>query len=286
VPVVDERGDVEQLVMSSIDITDRLRYERELGESLERQRTISRRLQRTLLPESLPEIEGLRLGAVYRSAIDDLDVGGDWYDAFRIDDHRIALAIGDIVGRGIDAAGATGQLRSATRAIADTSTGPADVMARLDRFAAGIPAAVGATMIYLEIDQRTCEVSFCRAGHVPPLVCAADSDPVLHEEAGSPPLATVANLRRSVARVVLRPGSFLLLCTDGLIERRSDESIDVGLQRLADAATRHQTRLRSECSSELTAALESITDELTEQGRTTDDDLCILAVHHYGRVSQ
>ncbi|MBI5090389.1 MAG: SpoIIE family protein phosphatase, partial [Actinobacteria bacterium] len=169
VPVVDELGRVEQLVMSSLEITERLRYEAELAAALDHQRSITHRLQRSLLPDTLPQVEGLHIAAVYRSAMDELDVGGDWYDAFELDDHRLALAIGDIVGRGIDAAGATGQLRSATRAIADTIQGPAGVMARLDRFAHAVPAAVGATMMYLELDRRTWRATFCRAGHVPPL---------------------------------------------------------------------------------------------------------------------
>ena len=211
VPVLDANEEVERLILSSIDITERLRYESEVAESLARQRTINRRLQRSLLPDSLPEIDGMLIEAVYQSA-GDLEVGGDWYDAFYLDDGRLALVIGDVVGRGIDAAGATGQLRSATRAIADISSGPADVIRRLDRFVAAIPAAIGATMIYLECDLASGEVRFCRAGAHPavavhgrchaPLPRGARLGAVVHragdDPAGEPAGARTGFLPRAV----------------------------------------------------------------------------------------
>ncbi|MGD9995437.1 MAG: SpoIIE family protein phosphatase [Ilumatobacteraceae bacterium] len=283
VPVVDEKGRVEQLVMSSLDITERLRYETELAVALERQQSITQRLQRSLLPESLPVVEGLHIAAVYRSAMADVEVGGDWYDAFELDDHRLALVIGDIVGRGIDAAGATGQLRSATRAIADTGCGPAGLMTRLDRFAHAVPTAVGATMLYVEIDRRTFRAAFCRAGHVPPLLCVPGADPHYLEQAVSPPLATlppdtpIDGARRAEGSLVLEPGSLLLMCTDGLIERRT-ESLDEGMRRLADAASRRWGTAPPSDIEDLTDGLGALADELTAD-QATADDLCILAVH-------
>jgi serine phosphatase RsbU (regulator of sigma subunit)/integral membrane sensor domain MASE1 len=273
VPLLDDAGQVEQLVMSALDITQRLRDEAQVAASLERQRSITHRLQRSLLPESLPVIDGVELAAVYRSALDEVDVGGDWYDAFTLDDHRLALVIGDVVGRGIDAAGATGQLRSATRAIAAMASGPADVIERLDHFVGGLPAAFAATMLYLELDLRSFELVFCRAGHLPPLLHVPGRPPRFHEAAASPPLATIDGLRRPEGRLQLEPGARLLMCTDGLVERRR-EPLDVGLSRLAHAVDERWARL----GAPLADALAEVADELTD-GAEAEDDLCLLAIH-------
>jgi serine/threonine-protein kinase RsbW len=162
-------------------------------------------------------------------------------------------------------------------------------MTRLDRFARAVPAAVGATMLYVEVDRRTWQAVFCRAGHLPPLLCEPGSAPRFLEQAVSPPLATVSprvapagasplgDAQRAQGTLRLAPGSLLLMCTDGLIERRS-EPLDDGMRRLADAAARRWGSAPPASADDLAAEIESLADELTAD-QATDDDLCILVAH-------
>lgn len=269
-PIFDELGAVESLVMSAIDISERKRTEARQHELLNRHRAISRRLQRNLLPQSLPTLPNAEVEARYRAAGDDLDVGGDWYDAFWMGNGCLALTIGDIVGRGIDAAGATGQIRAATRALADVSDGPADVVTRLDHFASTIPAATAATMIFAEVDLETGDVVLCRAGHIPPLTIDASGNTRIHDEDGSTPLGVVEGSRRPQSRFTLSRNAHLLLCTDGLVERRG-ESLTKGLSRLATQAA----VLAGDLS--LAQGLEAIIDAQGVDAQAKDD-LCALVL--------
>lgn len=269
-PILDDLGTVESLVMSAIDISERKRSELAQHELLNRHRAISRRLQRNLLPLSLPTLPGAEVEARYRAAGNDLDVGGDWYDAFWLDNGYLALIIGDIVGRGIDAAAATGQIRAATRALADVSDGPADVVARLDHFASTIPAATAATMIYAQVDLGSGEVRLCRAGHIPPLVVDPSGTTRLYEDNGSVPLGVVDGGERGEATLTVPRGAHLLLCTDGLVERRG-ETLTTGLSRLSG----HAGALAGERA--LADSLEALIDAQAVAGQV-QDDLCALVL--------
>lgn len=270
VPITDGADDVHFLVMSSIDISQRVRNEARQHQLLNRQRAISRRLQRSLLPRTLPDPPNADLEARYKAAGDELHVGGDWYDAFWFGPRRLALTIGDIVGRGIDAAAATGQIRAATRALADTSRGPADLVTRLDRFASSIPAATAATMIYAEVDLDSGQVRLCRAGHIPPLIVDPSGTARFVDDHGSPPLGVIDDAVRGECRFVLEQRAWLLLCTDGLVERRG-ESLSTGLARFAETAARVcRDGPIDKC---LDAVIQSV---LVPE--STQDDLCAVAL--------
>jgi PAS domain S-box-containing protein len=133
---------------------------RQAGQAVERarlfdeQRNVTTTLQHSMLPRTLPDDPRVGLSACYRPAVGGLEVGGDWYDAFFLDADRLAVVVGDVVGRGLPAAAAMGQLRSAIRALATADSGPAVLLGRLDRFVEGIPAADTATVAYAEVDLR------------------------------------------------------------------------------------------------------------------------------------
>ena len=152
---------------------------RQAGQAVERaalfdeQRSVAETLQRSLLPRDVPDDPRLTVAAVYRPAVDGLDVGGDWFDAFHLDRDRVGLVVGDVVGRGLHAAAAMGQLRSAVRALATTDAGPALLLNRLDRFVAGVEAADTATMVYAELDLRDGRLRYACAGHPPPVLVGA-----------------------------------------------------------------------------------------------------------------
>jgi serine/threonine-protein kinase RsbW len=136
----------------------------------EEQRDVAHVLQQSMLgraPRSDPRYD---VATHYEPASEHLEVGGDWYDAFGVPNGRIAIVIGDVVGRGLIAASAMGQLRSAVRALAGTGRGPADVLTLLDTFTAQVPAAQYATLAYAEIDLDAGEMHFACAGHLPPLL--------------------------------------------------------------------------------------------------------------------
>jgi PAS domain S-box-containing protein len=200
-------------------------YEREVG-------TVEM-LQRSLLPDKLPVLPGLRIAARYEPG--GADVGGDWYDAVPLDDGRVGLAMGDVVGHGLSAASLMGQLRHAARAYAIEGHSPPAVLDRLDRLVRSLPGAQMATLLYLVVDSDLTTVRFASAGHVPPLVVDPDGEPRFLAGAPNPPLGVFDSSGHEEVTAELEPGSTLVLYTDGLVEERG-VSIDAGLEALREAA--------------------------------------------------
>ena len=201
----------------------------------ERERRIAETLQRSLLPSRLPDWPGIAVEARYVPAAAEADVGGDWYDVVDLPGGRIAVALGDVEGKGIRAASAVGQLRSAFRAYALEDFAPADIAGRLNRLllADGLQAQpVTLCILVFEPDAET--LTIARAGHPPPLVLAPDGTAGYLERGGSVPLGVMARSRFTEETVRLETGSAVLVFTDGLVERR-DESVDRGLDRLREA---------------------------------------------------
>ena len=169
-----EEGRFVGYVGTALDIHERKTMEAQLREVYEREHTIAETLQRSLLPERLPRIEGLEIAARYLPAGQGAAIGGDWYDALERPDGRVALVVGDVVGHGLRAAAMMGQLRNAFRAYGLAESSPAEVMARVNRLVMSGEEEVMATVLYLVLDRETGEVAFASAGHPPPLVLAAD----------------------------------------------------------------------------------------------------------------
>ncbi|HEX5980215.1 MAG TPA: SpoIIE family protein phosphatase [Thermoleophilaceae bacterium] len=200
-------------------------YEREVG-------TVEM-LQRSLLPDKLPILPGVRIAARYSPG--GADVGGDWYDAIPLDDGRVGLAMGDVVGHGLGAASLMGQLRHAARAYALEGHTPPAVLDLLDRLVRSLPGAQMATLLYLVVDSNLRTVRFASAGHVPPLVVDPDGQPRFLEGAPNPPLGVFDSSGHEEITAKLEPGSTIVLYTDGLVEERG-VSIDAGLEALRQAA--------------------------------------------------
>ncbi len=165
-----EDGDFVGYVGTAIDIHERKTMEAELREVYEREHTIAETLQRSLLPERLPRIDGLELAARYLPAGRGAAIGGDWYDVLERPDGKVALVVGDVVGHGLRAAATMGQLRNAFRAYGLAESSPAEVMARVNRLMLSGEEEVMATALYLVFDREGGEVCFASAGHPPPLV--------------------------------------------------------------------------------------------------------------------
>jgi PAS domain-containing protein len=228
---------------------------------------VARELQHSLLAVDPPPDARFEVSAMYQPGVEMLEVGGDWYDTFLVDRNVLAVVVGDVVGRGLGAASAMGQLRSAVRAVAEPGVGPARLLARLDRFVEQVEAASMATLAYAELDLAHGVLRFACAGHPPPVLLPAAGAARLLWEGRSTPLGAYGHVGRTEAEARLAAGDRLLLYTDGLVERR-DRGLDERLGQLVEAAGRTQ-------GLPLADAVRSVSGELLrdERGR---DDVCAL----------
>ncbi len=223
-------------------------------------------LQRSFVPERLPEPPGVRLAARFVPGGAGVEVGGDWYDVFDVDHGSIGLVIGDVAGRGVQAAAVMAQLRNALRAYALDSHPPAAALERLNRVACTFEHSVMATLIFLVFDPGSGLVRLANAGHLPPLQLKPDGSTRFLDEGRSLPVGALPGALYTEAEYLLDPGSALLLYTDGLVEERR-VPIDDGLARLAEcASTGHED-------------LDGLCDRLLETlGPGGEDDVALLAL--------
>jgi GAF domain-containing protein/anti-sigma regulatory factor (Ser/Thr protein kinase) len=222
-------------------------------------------LQRSLLPSHLPDLPGMAVAAAYQPGSTALEVGGDWYDVFPLAAGRVGLVIGDVVGRGLRAAAAMGQLRNAVRAYALEDWTPAVVLERLNQLTHSTDQGDMATLVYATFDPQTAELVFTSAGHPPPLVVEPGGETRYLEAGRSVPTGVVGNTAYAQARATLPAGATLVLYTDGLIERRGS-SLDDGLATLAAAA--------AEAAGQDVAALRD--HLLVRQPPSPEDDVAVL----------
>ncbi len=206
--------------------------------SFEHEHTVAVSLQRSLLSQDLPAIDGLELFGRYQAGSAGMEVGGDWYDVIRRSDGIVHITVGDVAGRGIAAAVLMGQMRNAFRAYAYDHTSPAELLRRMRRHITGDEMA---TAVCLTLDPYTRELTYASAGHPPSLLVAGAGAAVTRlDAAGAPPLGFAEAETIHEADVELDGSSTLVAYTDGLIEHRG-WSIDAGIDMLADvlAASAH-----------------------------------------------
>ncbi|WIY01345.1 SpoIIE family protein phosphatase [Amycolatopsis mongoliensis] len=203
-------------------------------EALEENRTATMALQRSLLPNSLPDLPGLAFGARYVPGAE-TGLGGDWYDLFSLPGDRVGVVMGDVSGHGLEAAVIMGRLRSALRAYALDCENPADVLAKLDRKANHFEHGAMATVAYGIIEPGRETLALSLAGHLPPVQAGPGGTGRLLDVPPDPPIGlTIGQPQRRTTVVELTPGGVLAFYTDGLVERR-DRPVDVGMAQLARA---------------------------------------------------
>jgi GAF domain-containing protein/anti-sigma regulatory factor (Ser/Thr protein kinase) len=224
-------------------------------------------LQRNLMPEGTGYAANVDVDGRYLPATRGVHVGGDWYDIVDRPDGTVAFAVGDIAGHGLQAAAAMGQVRSAWRALALSMTEPSAILASLDRFAIGVDGAFFSTILTLLLDPARNELRYASAGHPPALVIEPGGSTRFLEGGRSVPLGLPFDLPRPQANERLAAGSILVVYTDGLVERR-DESLDRGLERLAEIASRVRAGSLTEISD---ALLELVADD-------RHDDVALLTI--------
>jgi PAS domain S-box-containing protein len=270
-PIRDDSGAVRFLYSTGLDVTDRVLFEQALQAREAEEREIALGLQRALLPGKLVVPDGVSVAARYEAGSAALEVGGDWYDVFRLDNGCVALTVGDVVGHGLAAAAAMGQMRTALAALAQYTEQPGELLTRLDKFVANTDATDFATVSYGVLDPSTGTFEYASAGHPPILLVPPGAEPEWLDNAQSPPLWGGGQQHRRQARVVLAPGSLLVLFTDGLVERRG-ELISDSLARMRAAASALAGLPPSEVCDTLIATFE------VEAAR--GDDVAVLAVRY------
>ena len=232
-------------------------------------RRVASVLQSTLLPQDLPELAGWQLGTVYRQA-GRTDVGGDYYDVSGLDDGRVIAVLGDVMGRGVDAAVSGSLMRSAARVLSTQDPEPAALARAMDRFMVVEPPTQMASAVYVLFDPSEDDIALVVAGHPPPLLFRDGRSRFVTED-GSP-IHGLGEVPRVSAHCPFGAGDLLLLYTDGLVERRG-ESIDIGLRRLQAAADALFTAVDD--LTDLDDVLVKLTESVSDPDR--QDDVAVLA---------
>ena len=202
-----------------------------------REHDVAEQLQRSLLPH-LPTVPGLDRWARYLPGSTAAQVGGDWYDLFRLPDGPLGIAIGDVMGHDMAAAASMGQLRSVLQSYAWQGSDPAVVLDRLDQLVQGLDMAQLATCAYGRLELPTDDVPgrlrLANAGHLPPALRAPGGTVQLIATEPSLLVGAALGTDRQTVEVAVERGSVLVLYTDGLVEHRG-RGLDEGLQALQDA---------------------------------------------------
>ncbi|QHC25626.1 SpoIIE family protein phosphatase [Streptomyces sp. GS7] len=261
-------------------------------------------LQRSLLPPGDPEAAGLDIACRYLPGTTATEVGGDWFDVIELPGHRTALVVGDVMGRGLRAAVAMGELRTAVRTLALLDLEPAEVLGALDEIARGLggsgdgrsaaaargrsgaapggsgpgrPAATAdlsevylATCVYAVYDPITRTCTFANAGHLPPVLVEEGEDALLLDVPPGMPLGVGGEPFEEI-EVEVPDGALLALYTDGLVESR-DHPLDEGLQAFRTALSESGRPLEDVCDHVL-SALD------TQHG---EDDIALLMARVHG----
>ncbi|MFD5076232.1 SpoIIE family protein phosphatase [Streptomyces sp. NPDC058371] len=223
-------------------------------------------LQRSLLPPGDPEASGLDIACRYLPGNAATEVGGDWFDVIELPGHRTALVVGDVMGRGLRAAVAMGELRTAVRTLALLDLEPAEVLSALDEIARGLGTPGGvqqatraarqprdaelaevylATCVYAVYDSVTRRCTFANAGHLPPVLVEPGEAALMLDVPPGMPLGVGGEPFEEV-EVELPEGALLALYTDGLVESR-DHPLDEGLQAFVGALTDPSSPLEDVC---------------------------------------
>jgi anti-sigma regulatory factor (Ser/Thr protein kinase)/putative methionine-R-sulfoxide reductase with GAF domain len=236
-----------------------------LFEALDREHRGAVALQRSLLPDRLPDLVGIETAARYLPARD--EVGGDWYDVVDLPGGSVGLAIGDVAGHGLRAAALMGQLRTGLRAYALEGRAPGETLKLLDRLLQTLSGHGMATAGYAIVDPATGALRYASAGHPPPVVVRQGERASLMAAGTAPPLGTLPFAVYHEVEATLEPGDTILLYTDGLVERRR-EPLTKGLERLRELAA-------------VTASAEGLCQRVTDHlvpPTGGDDDIAVVAL--------
>jgi phosphoserine phosphatase RsbU/P len=276
----DEDGHPMMIRTAVFDATERRSYERELLEERRRAeeagaraRELAQTLQSSLIPPDVPEVPGVDVAAVYRPAGDGTEVGGDFYDVFETPDESWAIVLGDVCGKGVDAARVTALARYTVRAAAMRTSSPCEVLATLNEALLRQHAGRFCTAAYLRLQpgvDGTVEMTVASGGHPLPLVVGPDGRVRTIGRTGHL-LGVFDEVAIDDTSIELAPGESVVLYTDGVTEARSAAGF-FGEERLSS--------LVSSCAGwGATETADRIVDEvLSHQGGGASDDIAVAVV--------
>jgi serine phosphatase RsbU (regulator of sigma subunit) len=261
------------------DTTERVRADARLQELLAERSRVAAALQTSLVPAYLPEIASLDLGSRYEPAGDGREIGGDFFDVFPLEQDVWGVVMGDVSGKGAEAAAVTALIRYTLRALADPADPPSRTLRQLNtQLVRATPEERFCTLVYAVLrlgESGAVELTVSLAGHHPPLVrrSSGATEPVGR-------LGTAVGLfddpELHDARVTLHPGDLVCLFTDGLVEARDDADL-FGSERVAAVLARHPDDSADDVAAGLVGAARAF-----DRGPVLGDDLAVLVLRAVG----
>ncbi|MGP4112571.1 ATP-binding SpoIIE family protein phosphatase [Streptomyces sp. 4N509B] len=243
-----------------------------------REASIADELQRTMLPDELPQPTGVRLASRYLPAAQSARVGGDWYDAIPLPGSRVALVVGDVMGHSTTSAAIMGQLRTTVQTLAGLDLPPQEVLHHLDEQAQRLGTDRMATCLYAIYDPVAHRITAANAGHPPPVLLRMDATTERVDLPENVPIG-VGGVDFRAAEIEAPVGATLVLYTDGLVESRSRD-VWTGVEQLRRKLTEIARMTRQNAA----PPLEPLCDEILEiVGKgDRDDDIALLAARFDG----
>lgn len=243
-----------------------------------REAYIADELQRTMLPENLPQPTGVKLASRYLPAAETARVGGDWYDAIPLPGSRVALVVGDVMGHSMTSAAIMGQLRTTAQTLAGLDLPPQEVLHHLDEQAQRLGENRMATCLYAVYDPVAHRITIANAGHPPPILLhLGGRAEVLRVPPGAP--IGVGGVDFEAVELDAPAGATLLLYTDGLVESRLRD-VWTGIEQLRERLAATAQLTGPDHSPPLEALCDDVLDMLGPGDR--DDDIALLAARFDG----
>jgi PAS domain S-box-containing protein len=269
--LADQRGRPAGQLVTVRDVTERTRAEATLAQLLAERSRVAAALQQSLVPKDLPRVPGTEMVGRYEPAGDGHEIGGDFFDVFPLDDGVWGVVLGDVSGKGAEAAAVTALARYTLRALADPRHRPSRTLRDLnDRLVVATEPERYCTLVYALVRPRgdDIELTVSLAGHHPPLVSRHDGKIEPVGELGTA-LGLLEQVELFDTEVVLQPGEQICLFTDGLVEAMHDKNL-FGSGRVADILERLRDRPLEDVATELVDAPRRF------HGPELADDLAVL----------
>ena len=204
----------------------------------------AREIQQSLLPKEIPQLEGFEVAAAWRPA---REVSGDYYDVFKLDEHRLGVCIADVVGKGVAAALLMANVQAAVRAYASSAENAAQLCTKVNRLLCeNLATGKFVTFLYGVLNNETRTFDYCNAGNVCPVLVSQGT--VRSIAVGGAVLGVFPEWQYESANLALGSGDRVLLVTDGITEASDAAEQEFGEEKLAEAALRHSKRTASEIS--------------------------------------
>ena len=204
----------------------------------------AREIQQSLLPKEIPQLEGFEVAAAWRPA---REVSGDYYDVFKLDEHRLGVCIADVVGKGVAAALLMANVQAAVRAYASSAENAAQLCAKVNRLLCeNLATGKFVTFLYGVLNNETRTFDYCNAGNVYPILVSQGTARSM--AAGGAALGVFPEWKYENANIALKPGDRLLLVTDGITEAYGPDEREFGEEKLALAALAASKRTAAEMS--------------------------------------